>query len=483
MSSRKASPIKNYIYNISYKVLTLLIPLITAPYLARVIGAEGTGTFAYIYSISHFFMLVAKLGVMNYGTREIAKVRDNKEELKRVFNEIYRVQILVASLVTLVYYGFVAAFAHNDVILYAVNGVYVLSIILDIDWLYYGLENIKAMTIRNTAIKILTVVLIIMFVKTREDLLLYFVIMAASELLKFLSLWLGVGRITGFSKVNTRKCFYHLKPILILFFPVIATSIYRSMDKVMLGYMTNMVETGIYENTEKIIYVLLGFISSLENVMMPRLSNLFSVGRNKEARENIYYSLVFVTWLSCALAFGISGISHRFIPLFYGEEFLGVINLMTPLATSLIYIAWADVIRTQYLVPKGYDNSYVISTVAGAVINLIINALLIPPLGAMGAVIGTLCAEFSVTIYVSYIARKEIPIFGTIKDVLAFIGIGVAMMFAVEYVGKIVESTVAAIVIQIIVGAVMYILLSAVYVRKFLPNIYNLVLRKVKHRK
>ena len=137
MSSRKASPIKNYIYNISYKVLTLIIPLITAPYLARVIGAEGTGTFAYIYSISHFFMLAAKLGVMNYGTREIAKVRDNKEELKRVFNEIYRVQILVASLVTLVYYSFVAAFAHNDVILYAVNGVYVLSIILDIDWLYY----------------------------------------------------------------------------------------------------------------------------------------------------------------------------------------------------------------------------------------------------------------------------------------------------------------------------------------------------------
>lgn len=476
---KKENPVKNYLYNISYKILTLIIPLITAPYLARVIGAEGTGIYAYTYSIAHFFMLAAKLGVMNYGSREIARVRDDENELKRVFNEIYRLQVFVASIVSISYYVFIAFFSHDDFAIYAVNGIYVLSIIFDIDWLYYGIENIKTMTIRNTVIKILTVISILLFVRDRNDLLAYIIIMAVSELLKFFSLWFGVRRITSFSKIDIKKSLSHFRPILILFVPVIAMSIYRSMDKVMLGSMTDMVETGIYENTEKIIYVLLGFISSLENVMMPRLSNLFSKGKKAEAIKNINFSLIFVTWLSCALAFGISGISKRFIPLFYGDDFIGVISLMLPLATSLIYIAWADVIRSQYLVPKGYDNSYVVSTAVGAIINLAVNIILIPKFGAMGAVVGTVCAELSVAIYVSFIAYKDIQILNTLKKASIFVLIGIVMMETVKYIGNIIPNPLPAICIQIITGAIIYVLLSFVYIRIFLPDVYKMILRRV----
>ena len=189
--------------------------------------------------------------------------------------------------------------------------------------------------------------------------------------------------------------------------------------------------------------------------------------------------MIFVTWLSCALAFGISGISKRFIPLFYGDDFIGVISLMLPLATSLIYIAWADVIRSQYLVPKGYDNSYVVSTAVGAIINLAVNIILIPKFGAMGAVVGTVCAELSVAIYVSFIAYKDIQILNTLKKASIFVLIGIVMMETVKYIGNIIPNPLPAICIQIITGAIIYFLLSFVYIRIFLPDVYKMILRRV----
>lgn len=480
---KKTSASKNYIYNTLYKVLTMLTPLITAPFLARVIGKENVGIYSYTFAIAYNFSLFAKLGLINYGSREVAKARDNAEKLSKVFSQIFSLQIITSVVVTAVYYGFVM-FTNSDYkTILLINGLYVLSIAIDIDWLFYGLEKFKLVSIRNAAVKIITVVLILLFVKKENGLLTYVIIMIASDVLRFVSIWVGFGKSTKIVKQPIKDVFSHFKPMFVLFIPVIATSIYRSMDKIMLGALSDMGETGLYEYSEKIVYMLLGFVTSLEMVMMPRISNMLKSGKKEEAFKSIEHSMTFVCFLTSAMAFGISGITNRFIPIFYGEDFIGCTKLLPLLSITLIFIGWANVIRTQYIMPSQKDSVYVISTLLGAVINLIINFIFIPKMGAVGAVIGTIGAELSVAVYLTAVVRRDLPVFKYLKNCAAFPVIGVIMYTAVNFIGTLIDNVMISLVVQICAGALIYVVLSALYIKFVLPNLFETVLKMLKLKK
>ncbi len=477
---KKASATQNYIYNTLYKVLTFITPLITAPYLARVIGRDAVGIFSYTYAIAYNFTLLAKLGLISYGSRAVARVRDDKTLLSKTFSEIYLMQLLTTAFASIVYFVYALAFATDYKTIILVNGLYVLGIAFDIDWLFYGLENFKMTSMRNAVVKVLTVFAILLFVKTKEDLLIYVIIMVASDMIRFLSIWIHFHKCTYFSKIKFSDCLRRFKPNLLLFVPVIATSIYRSMDKIMLGAMSTMSETGLYENSEKIVFMLLGFITSLESVMMPRISNLLETGRKKDALASIDKSFTFVIFLTSAMAFGVCGITERFVPLFYGSEFLGVISLLPWLAVTLIFIGWANVIRTQYVIPVGKDTLYLWSTVIGAVSNLIINYLLIPKLGAFGAVIGTIVAELSVACFLSAVVRKQLPIFTYLKKNCAFIAFGVVMAVITHFCGKIFASSYISLLFQVFVGAAFYLTASLFYLKRFNAELYAQLSYRIK---
>ncbi len=470
---KTGSATKNYIYNTLYKVLTMLTPLITAPFLARVIGKENVGIYSYTFAIAYNFSLFAKLGLINYGSREIAKARDNEQRLSEVFSQIFSLQIVNSVIVTIVYYGFVFFFENDYKTIFLINGLYVLSIAIDIDWLFYGLEKFKLVSLRNAAVKIITVILILIFVKKENGLLTYVIIMIASDLLRFISIWVGFGKSTRFIKQPVGKIFSHFKPMLVLFIPVIATSVYRSMDKIMLGALSDMGQTGLYEYSEKIVYMLLGFVTSLEAVMMPRISNMLQNGKREQAFKNIEQSMTFVCFLTSAMAFGISGITNRFIPLFYGEEFIGCTELLPALAVTLIFIGWANVIRTQYIMPNQKDHIYVISTVIGAIVNLIVNWIFIPIMGAKGAVIGTIAAEFVVACYLTLVVIKKLPVLRYIKNSFIFPIIGAVMCFAVNLIGKFIDNVILSLCIQIAVGGIMYVSLSLVAVYFLQPELFK----------
>lgn len=480
MSNTSAA--KNYIYNTIYKILSLLTPLITAPYLARVIGVEGVGTFSYTYAISYNFCLLAKLGLMNYGSRSIAKARDNGNNLNRVFSEIYCLQVLSTMIATTAYIIYIIFFAtkYNDILW--INILYVLGIAIDIDWLYYGMENFKSIATRNMLVKLMTVVLILIFVKEKDDLLIYAAIMTISEFIKFASIWIGVPKHVRLSKVKFKDILIHFKPTLILFVPVIATSVYRLMDKIMLGSMSGMFSTGVYENSEKLIFLLMGFITSLEVVMMPRMSNLIENGRQKEAYDSISKSMSFVIALSSAMAFGIIGIRKQFIPWFYGEEFYDCVYLIPGLAITLCFIAWANVIRTQYIMPTEKDNIYVISTLVGAGINLVVNLALIPHYKAMGAVVGTVIAELSVALFLSFVVRKKLPLLSYMKKCLFYIIDGIIMAIIVDKIGQEINLGLGTIILQILVGAFIYISMAFIYIKFTQKDLYEHIKHRVKKR-
>lgn len=464
---------KNFSYNIIYQLLILVLPLITAPYISRVIGTDGIGVYSYTYSIANYFLLFAMLGTNNYGNRSIAKSKKNKEKLDKTFSSIYAFQLIMSVLIIVLYSLYVFFLEKKEYKLYAwIQLLLIASSIFDINWLFFGLEKFKLTIIRNVIIKLISVALIFILVKTKEDLELYILILAASALISQISLWPFLKKNVKLQKVKGQDIKVHIKPNLILFIPVIAISIYNIMDKIMLGRLTNATELGLYENSEKIINVPISIISALGTVMMPRISNLLVSDDEEVAKSYIDKSMTFIIFITIPITLGIMSISEDFIPIFYGEEFIKAGYLTKILSITILFKAWANVIRTQYLLPKEKDKFYVISVLLGALVNFVFNLALIPRLDGLGAIIGTIMAEFIVALYQTYSVRKELNIKSYLISSVPFIITGGIMYIIINLLKGFIENKYILIFTQILVGGSIYLTLNYKYI---LDNI-NIVL-------
>ena len=468
---------KNYFYNVAYQILILILPLITAPYISRVIGAEGLGIYSYTYSIAYYFALIGMLGVNNYGNRLIAKCRKNKSELSKRFWEIYSLQLITTVLALIIYIIYMLSITNEYKEYAIIQIIYIISECIDINWFFFGLEKFKLTVMRNTIIKLASVLCIFVFVKTKDDLVKYTFIMTITSLLSQLSLWIFVKKEIEFIKPKISEIKKHIKPNIILFIPVIAVSLYKVMDKIMLGNMTNVQNVGLYENAEKIIGIPLSLITALGTVMLPRMSNLLANNNSEKLYEYIRKSLVFSMFLAVPTIYGLIGIGTDFAPLFFGEEFIQTGIIIQYLAITIIFISIANVIRTQYLIPKEKDKIYVISTIAGAIVNLIMNYLLIPKYQTIGASIGTIFAEFAVFIIQILYVWKELKIKQYIPNLLSFLFKGFVMFIVVCLLNNISANVEIKIVIQIVSAIITYILLNINYISSIF-NIKSILKRR-----
>ncbi len=455
---------KNLIYNIFYQILVILLPLITAPYISRTLGATNVGIYSYSYSIAYYFLLFAMLGISNYGNRTIAITRENKKELSKNFWEIYTIQFIMYILSIFLYIFYTIFICKSDTIIAWIQIIYVTSGLLDISWLFFGLEKFKITVVRNTIIKILTVTFIFVFVKKPDDLWIYTLIMSLGTFLSQLYLWLNLKGNVTFVKIQFKNLKKHIKPILVLFIPVIAYSIYKVMDKIMLGNLSTYKQVGFYQSSEKIINIPLGIITAIGTVMMPRMSNIISKGDNKKINEYIKYSIKLVTIVGSAITFGIIGTSDILAPVYFGKEFESCSETLTLLALTIFSISWANVTRTQILIPQKKDKIYIISTIVGAFINLTINFIFIPKYGANGACIGTIFAEFTVMFIQVIVVNKDIPIIKYILENIFYIVLGIVMSIIVKLIGNSLGIGVVTLILQVCVGAIFYVVFAIIFV-------------------
>lgn len=456
--------VKNFIYNTGYQLLAIVIPIVTMPYLARVIGAEGMGQYSYAYSIAYYFVMFIMLGLNNYGNRTIAGVRNKKALLSKVFFEIYTMQFIMGLIASGCYVVYCLTIGKSSTFSW-ILGLYILSAIIDINWVFFGLEKFKFTVTRNTIIKIASTVAIFVFVKKEQDLVLYVIIIMISFLLSNIVLWPAVMKEVSWCKVSAKDIMKHVKPNLVLFIPIIAVSLYKYMDKIMLGSLSSMEQVGFYEYSEKIIQIPIAIVNSLAVVMLPRMSYLVANKKNNEEDKYITASIIVSMFLSTSLCFGLMGISKEFVPLFYGIKYLPCINLFYILLPSCCFIAFASVIRTQFLIPHKMDSIYIISVIIGAVVNVVVNLLLIPRFQAVGAAIGTLLAEAAVCFYQAFKIRCYIEIRRHFLNGLPFIASGIAMFLILLLLPVHVNSLILQICIKILVGVIAYLCLCLILVR------------------
>lgn len=452
---------KNYIYNIIYQLLAVAIPLITTPYLSRILGAEGIGEFSYAYTIVGYFGLFILLGLNNYGNREVAVIRENRKKLSITFWNIYCMQLCCGVAVTIIYLFYYFVFNHNTIIL--IFSIYLLANMIDINWLFFGLEQFKITVTRNMIIKIFSAICIFAFVKTKEDLFVYAFIIALSQLLSQILLWPFLKKIVDFKRPSFKGMIKHLKPNLILFLPIIGVSLYNMMDKIMLGSITTVKEVGFYESAEKIKNLPIMFISALGTVILPRVSYLTSKKEEKKNRKLLFNSICLVAFITSSICFGTMGVAKEFVLLFFGEEFEKVIYILIVLLPCCIFVGVENVIKTQILIPNKQDKIYITSIFAGAILNLIINFILIPQYGALGAAIATLITEIVVCCYQIICVKKYTHIISYLMKTTPLFLSGITMFFVIYNIKLEGYSSIQVLCCKISIGIVIYVVCNLIF--------------------
>ena len=397
--------IQNYLYNVSYQIVVTVLPIITVPYLTRVLGAEKLGIARYVESVATLFTVFGMLGLVWYANRAVAYNRHNKHDLSKCFWEIF-VMRMVLLLGTLLVYAFYMRGSEYRTY-YEIYVIYIIGTFLDTSWFFAGIEEMKPIVLRNYVVRGLFTVSLFVFVRNQNDIRIYVWLLCLMTFINAVLILPWVKKYIIVLPIKEIHFTRHILPSLALFLPQAASQLYVQCDKVMLkNMMTNVANVSYYTENEKIAKLPIILATALSTVLMPRIAYEFSKGKNGQVREYIQKALFSVCFVLIPCCFGMMAVASNFVPFFLGEEFKNTYHILMILCPTMVFIGISNVTGIQYLVAVDKKKELTISYVAALIINLIINYLLIPKYDACGAAIGTVVAEGIVAI-VQYIYMKK----------------------------------------------------------------------------
>lgn len=479
---KKRSVKENYFLNLAYEMFLIIVPLITTPYVSRVLTAEGVGKYSFVYSLITYFTLFGALGFGRYAQREIAKHQNDLKEQSKAFWEINVCRLLpvcLSLLVNIILCSFSIYGTHNE--LMWIFNINIIALAFDIAYLFQGNEDFGKLVLRSFIIKCITVACIFIFVKSTSDLWIYTLIQSLSVLISNLSMWIVSHKYLVKVDWKELKPFKHLKGTCILFLPTIATSIYTVLDKTLIGFLitetytieeTQIIdgveqvvqvvkkysdlENGYYEQAEKLVKMVLTVITAIGTVMTPRNTNEIACGNNEQVKKNINISCQLVLLLGVPMMFGISAIAGNLVPWFLGEGYDKAILLMQVLSPLIVIIGFSNVYGNQYLVPSGQDGKFTLALVAGSVTNLILNIIFIQLWWSVGAAIATIVAECVVTGVMAFMCRKEVKFFKIILNGWRYFIAGILMFAVCYFIGFKMSSSIVNTLLIALIGVIVY---------------------------
>ena len=454
---------KNSVFMLLYELFIYLIPFITAPYIARVLGTTGTGIYSYTNSISSYFVVFIQLGVTLYGRREIASQKD-AESRTRTFRSIFIVLTVSFAFSSTLYFGYVFFFSGKYYLASLIQFLMLVSAFLDISWFFFGIEKFTIVVIRNILVKIVSLVLIFTLVKSIEDTNLYIAIMAGSTLVSVIVMWFSLRKYMVKVRICKSDVVTHIKPLLLMTLPILSIQLFSLTDKVFLGIMVDIDAVGIYENMYKISKVPNAAITTLGTVLLPRITNMLANGEEEKTKTYIEKSLSLTMIIAVSCCFGLMAIAPHFVPVYLGNDFASGVLTLQILCIILIPLGWGNVFRTQYILPRKKDNIYIISVIAAAIINIILNLFMIPLWGIVGAAIASLISELSICVYQTIVIRKDFFFIKLFASNLKYIIAGFLMFCLVWVFSQFIGSpTVYSVLLEVIVGIVSFIVLAILF--------------------
>ena len=381
--------IKNYLYNLSYQILIIILPIITVPYVTRIFTSEDLGNYGFYNSIVSYFSLFAMLGIGIYGTKQIAAARD----VSSTFWNIYVIQVAASILALLVYIIVIYSIPQMSEIIPLILGITLFSKMIDISWLFTGKEDFKKITLRNTMVKVAGVISIFTFIKSSKDLYLYIFLIVIFDFLGQFVMWIPAKKFIKHPSFDTKIIKKNLHPIVLLFLPQVAISLYVVLDRTLLGLLGSYSDVGIYEQGQKLTSILLTVVSSLGAVMLPRVANLLSERKEKEAQNMVRFSFILYNLIIFPMIFGLIAINEVFVKLFLGQNFQDVKYVLYIIVFNIMFIGWTNILGYQVLVVRNKNKEFMLSTTIPAFVSVAVNIAVIPFFGYIGASITAVIVE------------------------------------------------------------------------------------------
>lgn len=475
----KQSLSKNFLFQLLYQGLILVIPLVLSPYLTRTLKETALGNYTFANSIAYYFVVFANLGISRHGQRIISQSSGEVTKLRKEFWSLFTLHAIISLISAIAYTIYVIAFVKEHKIIYYIELMYVLSALFDITWLFYGLENFKSIVIKNAIIKLVECALIFLFVKNPIDIGVYTAICAGGILIGqvvMIPQAFNTIKPIRFEKTDILK---HIKPLLVFSVAVIAATLYTVFDKTLLGILSSKENVAFYEYSNRIIIVPRSIVSVVGTVMFPRACRLAVEGDAEGQKKYINYSFLFTAFIGMGSIFGLLAVARLFARIYYGASFAICGLIMISLSPLVYIIGMGDILRTQFMIPNGMDKQYNLCIVFNAIINIILSVILIPIIGVFGAVVGTVSAELFGLIYQMILCKQSISMKDLISSTTPFVLIGVIMYFAIRMSATFLSGTLNGLMIEIIIGLSVYCVLSTLYIIVFRKDIWQLIMKKI----
>lgn len=446
---------KNYIYNTAYQILVIVTPLITTPYVSRILDADGIGKISYVGSVESYFGLFATLGITTYGQREISYFQNDRDKRSHVFWNTKFLEVITTA-ISLIAYMIFSRF-QSDPKMYYIYAVNLLSILVDVSWLFQGMEDFGSIVFKNFIFKMISIAFIFAFIHEKEDIYLYAFWITFSTFAGNISLWLNLKKYIVRIPFHQIHPFKNFKTVLSLFVPTVAVQVYTYLDKTMIGVITKSAyENGYYEQAIKISKMVLTVVTSLSTVMIPRIGFEFAQGHKENVQHLMYRGYRFVWFLGLPLCFGLIMIAPNFVPWFFGPGYEKVIGLLGILSFLILAIGMSNITGLEYLVPTKRQNLLTLSVCVGAAVNLLMNSLLIPKYQSIGASIGSVIAETAVTMVQFFCVRKELSIPTILKQSIPYLPATGTMVLLLYFEARAFSSSMLNTFIMILTGVIVY---------------------------
>lgn len=469
----------NYIFYLSYQILLVFLPLITTPYISRVIGVSGIGAFSYTQSIVNYIIIFGTLGTGMYALRQFAFLQGDRIGQSQLFGEILFIRFILMIPALAVYIFLIYIYVEYRKF-FIIQSTFIFAELLNIDWLFGGNEDFKKTVTRSFLTKIVGLCCIFVFIKAEEDIYKYIFILGSTNLFGNIILWANVKIYVEKIIISTKSFKKHLLGSLNLFLPQIASSIYLYCDKIMIGILSqNLAENGYYEQAQKIIKLTLTIITALPAIMLPKISNAFINEDNEKISEYMEKSMEFLFFLGVPLMFGIIATSSNFVPWFFGSGYEKVNVLIKILAPLIILSGMYGIISYQYLIGTKQEKIMTQTVIVGAIVNIVLNIICIPIWQSKGASIASVLAETVVAVLQMIYTRKIVSYKNVFKNSFKCIISGIIMFTCISAINLFLKSGILQTLGLVLIGSIIYFVFLLVFRDKTMMEIKNYICLKI----
>lgn len=483
---------RNYLFNLAFQILNIIAPLITMPYVSRILSASGVGEYSYAYSIVSYFLIFASLGTSLYGCREIARSANQKHEKSIVFFEIFSIRITSSIIVILAYISFVfaAGFSGIEKNLLLINTLYLLATALDISWLFQGEETFSTITVYSFITKVITVIAVFVLVKSENDVVIYVLIHAGLALVNSVLYYFRLN--SRIERVNFKelKATRHLMPVFILLIPQVSKEIYCVLDKTMIGALYNdRALNGYYEQAVNIVSMSMTVVTSMNIVKMSNLSHDQATDTGKKLIfEKMESSFHFIWFVGLPVCCGIVSVIDLFVPFFFGTGYDPVITIVYLLVPEIMIIGVSNAIGIQYLITLKRHKEFNTSIILGLFSNAILNWILIPKFNVYGAAVATVISEMVVTITQLIFVHKDFKLSTifpkeTFKRCIASASMFIILFFLKKILAQFGIFYFVQIGIIVVTGVIIYVVCEILLRDSMMSSICKLIKEKIAGRR